>query len=155
MGNPNTGEIYEGDLRDDSDIRLLKEQFDKLKLMSFEERIAEMKNMMAEASTQGRESKGDLAQSASATREMPRYKCHKEVWALKIAAITKDGEGENRETDGSAMITPAEDGYAPFRVEYDYLRKHNPQVGGYFVVYKDGYKSYSPAKAFEDGYTRI
>ena len=23
-----------------------------------------------------------------ASMEMPRYKCHKEVWALKIAAIT-------------------------------------------------------------------
>jgi hypothetical protein len=30
-----------------------------------------------------------------------------------------------------------------------------PQPGGYFVVYKDGYKSFSPAKAFEEGYTRI
>jgi len=45
--------------------------------------------------------------------EMPRYKCHKEVWALKIASIKRDGEGEpDRETDGSAMITPAENGYA-------------------------------------------
>jgi len=34
-------------------------------------------------------------------------------------------------------------------------QEHNPQPGGYFVVYKDGYKSFSPAKAFEEGYTRI
>lgn len=37
--------------------------------------------------------------------EMPRYKCHKEVWALKIAAIKRDGEGEAGETDGSAILS--------------------------------------------------
>ncbi len=37
----------------------------------------------------------------------------------------------------------------------DYMRKHQPKIGGYFVVYKDGYKSFSPAEAFEEGYTRI
>ena len=87
--------------------------------------------------------------------EMPKYKCHKEVWALKIAKIVRDGEGEDRETDGSAMITPVEEGYAPFRVEHEYMHKHNPEVGGYYVVYQDGYRSYSPAEAFESGYTKI
>lgn len=90
-----------------------------------------------------------------AQQEMPKYKCHKEVWALKIKEIKKDGEGENRETDGSAMITPEEEGYAPFRVEHEYMHKHKPEVGGYYVVYKGGYKSFSPAEAFEDGYARI
>ena len=93
---------------------------------------------------------------SNVSTEMPKYKCHKEVWALKIAAIKRDGEGEtNRETDGTAMITPAEAGYAPFKVDADFMWKHKPQVGGYFIVYKDGYKSFSPAEAFEDGYTRI
>ena len=90
--------------------------------------------------------------------EMPRYKCHKEVWALKIAAIVFDSDlaqKENRETDGSATITPTEEGYAAFNVPHDYVRKHNPEVGGYYVVYKDGYKSFSPASAFEEGYTRV
>ena len=89
------------------------------------------------------------------SREMPKYRCHKEVWALKIKSIVRDGEGENRETDGSAIITPEEEGYAPFRVEHDYMHKHKPEVGGYYVVYKDGYKSFSPADAFEDGYSQI
>ncbi len=88
-----------------------------------------------------------MATSTTASREMPKYKCTKEVHALKIAEIT---EG----TDG-AMITPIEEGYAPFFVSGEYVKKHNPQVGGYYVVYKDGYKSFSPAKAFEDGYTLI
>jgi len=89
---------------------------------------------------------------------MPKYKCHKEVYALKIDGIMLDSENakiENRETDGSAMITPVESGYAPFRIDQEYLQKHNPHVGGYYVVYADGYKSYSPAQAFEAGYTLI
>lgn len=88
--------------------------------------------------------------------EMPKYKCHKEVHAFKIAAIDLDStkaQTEDRETDGSAMITPAESGFAPFRVDHAYMHKHKPEVGGYYVVYHDGYKSFSPAKAFEDGYT--
>ena len=36
-----------------------------------------------------------------------------------------------------------------------WLDKHNPAVGGYYVVYKDGYESFSPAQAFEEGYARI
>lgn len=90
------------------------------------------------------------------TMEMPRYTCHKKVWALQIDAIDRDcdkaGE-EGRETDGSAMITPKEAGYAPFKVDHEYLRKHKPEVGGYYVVYKGGYRSFSPADAFVDGYT--
>lgn len=53
------------------------------------------------------------------------------------------------------MLTPADAGYAPFRVDAAYMRKHTPHVGGYYVVYTDGYKSFSPAQAFEEGYTRI
>lgn len=91
----------------------------------------------------------------SVSVEMPKYQSHKEVWAFKIKSIVRDGEGENRESDGSAIITPEEEGFAPFRVEADYLRKHNPQVGGYYVIYKDGYKSFSPGQAFEEGNTLV
>lgn len=92
------------------------------------------------------------------SREMPRYKCHKEVWALKIADIVYDSDVASRdvrETDGTAMITTEEKGFAPFKVDHEYVRKHRPKVGGYFVVYKDGYKSFSPAEAFEDGYSLV
>ncbi len=93
---------------------------------------------------------------------MPRYKCHKEVWALKIKAIEinkptveeldriLNGGGESH----GATITPEEEGYAPFQVSTEYMRKHEPKVGGYYVVYKDGYKSFSPADAFEEGYAK-
>ena len=86
--------------------------------------------------------------------EMPRYKCHKEVHALKILGVI-DSSGPGEESDGTRMLTFFENGYAPIRVDYDYIRKHKAEPGGYYVVYKDGYKSFSPAEAFEDGYTRI
>ena len=92
------------------------------------------------------------------TAEMPRYRSHKDVWALKIAGIDLDCERarqEGRETDGGAVITPADAGYSSFKVDVAYMRKHTPHVGGYYVVYKDGYKSFSPADAFEEGYTRL
>ena len=82
--------------------------------------------------------------------EMPRYKCYKEVHALKIFAVEPTG------TDGTRVLCfEQEKGFAPIRVTNEYVRKHDPQPGGYYVVYKDGYLSFSPAKAFEEGYTRV
>ncbi len=85
----------------------------------------------------------------NAEAELPKYKCHKEVYALKIKSI------EFNEVDGSAMITPDEQPFAPFRVDPVYVQKHQPKAGGYFIRYQDGYASWSPADVFEDGYTRI
>lgn len=90
--------------------------------------------------------------------EMPKYKCHKEVWALKIKSILFDrdeAKREGRESDGSALIVPVDDRYESIRVSHEYVRKHNPEPGGYFVVYEDRYQSFSPAEAFEAGYTLI
>lgn len=83
--------------------------------------------------------------------EMPKYKCHKEVWALKIKEIRRVPSGNATVTH---TIIPEEEGYAPFEVALEYISKHNPVAGGYYVVYADGYISYSPAKAFEEGYAR-
>lgn len=97
-----------------------------------------------------------MADKPQASAEMPKYKCHKVVHALKIKDIKiQNEEDPSAETDGSAVITPEEEEFSSFYVERDYMQKHKPEVGGYYVVYEDGYKSYSPAKAFEDGYTRI
>lgn len=84
------------------------------------------------------------------TAELPRYKCHKEVWALKIAGISLP-----QNEAGDAELAFADKGYAPILMPREWLDKNNPEVGGYYVVYKDGYKSFSPKEAFEDGYTRI
>lgn len=97
-------------------------------------------------------------QRNEAQREMPKYQCHKQVWALKIASMDLDlalAVAEDRETTGGVWITPGDEGYGKFHVDAEYVKKHRPHVGGYYVVYADGYKSFSPAEAFEDGYTRI
>lgn len=89
-----------------------------------------------------------------ATMEMPRYKCHKEVRALKIQDIRQHDGGSSFE-GGSWHIFPAEKGYSPIEVPHDFVVKHKPKAGGYYVVYGDGYASFSPADAFEGGYARI
>ena len=76
---------------------------------------------------------------------LPEYDCRKTVWAVKIAKI-------QQMQDGTAWIVPAEN-IEPFIVSADYVLRHQPEVGGYFVCYKDGYQSWSPARAFEEGYT--
>lgn len=78
--------------------------------------------------------------------KLPLYNCHKKVRALKIESIEVDD-------NGSVIITPEYKSYLPFEVSQAYMEKHVPVSGGYYVVYEDGYESYSPAKAFEEGYT--
>lgn len=85
----------------------------------------------------------------STNQEMPKYKCRKEVWALKIESIRQVGN------DGNMEVTPSDKGFAPFVVSSEYAEKHKPHAGGYYVVYEGGYKSFSPATAFEDGYTKV
>lgn len=97
-------------------------------------------------------------------REMPRYKYHKEVWALKIEKVIKHAHPDPKADDAvfeasqefqGAHLFPEDKRYAPIPVDADYYRKHDPEPGGYYVRYKDGYESFSPSKAFEEGYTRI
>lgn len=97
--------------------------------------------------------------TGGASAEMPRYKSHKIVHALKIVAVALDSDqahAEGRETDGSATLTPADTRYAPFKVDATFVRKHNPRDSFYYVVYSpDGYASLSPIQAFEEGYTAL
>lgn len=92
-------------------------------------------------------------------REMPKYQSYKKVWALKIAKLEPMLNGSitspEDEHDGTMLMTPEEEGYGQIVLDADYVRKHNPQSGGYYVVYEDGYKSWSPANAFEEGYKLI
>ena len=81
--------------------------------------------------------------------EMPRYRSHKEVWALQIA------DGIEVLPDGSVKLPIADVGYAPVIVSKDVVHRYMPQPGDFYVVYRDGYKSISPGSEFRDGYTRI
>ncbi|PZN86858.1 MAG: hypothetical protein DM484_00625 [Candidatus Methylumidiphilus alinenensis] len=82
-------------------------------------------------------------------REMPRYKCHKEVLALKIKEIIHCLDCDD------VVLRPTEEGYEDIIVSAKFFNKHKPEAGGYYVAYADGYKSFSPAEAFENGYTKI
>ena len=79
--------------------------------------------------------------------EMPKYVCHKEVLAFKIGNIL------NESGMGIFSLVPVDPRIASTGVDGYYMDKHSPQVGGYYVVYEDGEDSYSPAEAFESGYT--
>lgn len=74
------------------------------------------------------------------SKKLPVYTCHKKVRAGQIRGV---GTGTLIIKGGIIRV-----------VSQAWLNKHQPEIGGYFVVYEDGYTSYSPAKAFEDGYTK-
>lgn len=82
--------------------------------------------------------------------EMPKYKCHKEVWALKISAI-------EFEEDGRAKVAFTDSAYAPVLSPQGYRErfKGSEEDLGYYVVYEGGYVSWSPTEAFESGYSLI
>jgi len=80
---------------------------------------------------------------------LPIYKSIELVRAVKIEAIHAAGSMQ-------AVLVPYEgQGVGPFKVSERYVKKHEPQADGYFVLYADGYESYLPALAFEGGYIRM
>ena len=80
--------------------------------------------------------------------EIPLYRCHKVVRAAKITGFRQNGI-----PDAPDLLLGEIGGVVSLISAWH--AKHQPQPGGYYVVYEDGYKSYSPAKAFEEGYTQI
>ena len=85
--------------------------------------------------------------------QMPLYQSHKKVWALKLGAVSdKNPDGVSTGPD-FMYVTPEDARFSGF----DAMVKDRPKpgVGWYYVVYEDGYTSFSPAEAFEDGYTLI
>lgn len=79
--------------------------------------------------------------------KLPEYQCTKKVYALKIKEMTNENDQD--------YIVAEDPKFAPIPVDKEYMKKHEPQAGGYYVIYKDGYKSWSPAKTFEEGYELI
>jgi hypothetical protein len=79
----------------------------------------------------------------SVSTEMPRYRSHKIIHALEIKAV--DGH----------RLTFVEAGFAPIEAPAEMFSRYTPVPGDRYVVYPDGYTSFSPKKAFEEGYTRV
>jgi len=88
--------------------------------------------------------------AAGLPNQLPEYQCHKKVWAFKIFNIL-----ERKGEDGYVYYVLSDGASAVIYVSKEYVEKHNPKVGGYYVRYQDGYESYSPAGAFENGYSLI
>lgn len=83
------------------------------------------------------------------SKELPKWQCHKVVRAVQIKEVVQDNTGRRW------SLIPDEPGISPFEVSEVFVQRHKPESGGYFVVYEDGYESYSPYKAFAEGYSRI
>ena len=91
--------------------------------------------------------------------ELPKYKCHKEVWALKIkdAILFTD---PNNKTEAVGLIF-TKDSYADLKLDVEtskrFLKCADDSIEdkGYYVVYKGGYVSWSPTVEFEEGYSLI
>jgi hypothetical protein len=76
--------------------------------------------------------------------EMPRYVSHKQVWALEIDSADPL----------TCKLTFRDKGYAPIKTDADMWSRYKPVPGDFYVQYADGYKSFSPRKAFVEGYKR-
>lgn len=87
-------------------------------------------------------------QEQSVGVEIPQYQCHKKVRAVKITGFRANGN-----TDCPDILLGELGGIVSCLPEWQ--AKHQPKIGDYYVMYDGGYTSVSPAKAFEDGYTRL
>lgn len=84
---------------------------------------------------------------------LPQYCCHKQVGALKIKEVQLLDDHPAGEVVGKLIFEDPT--YPPLALFAGYWEKHRPYAEGYYVVYADGYQSFSTKKAFEDGYTLI
>lgn len=85
------------------------------------------------------------------TSNMPTYECHKIVHALEVASV---GNYKNNPELGRLIRTVNFTDGTSRDLKDDIFRRYLPQPGDFYVVYEDGYESFSPRKAFLDGYTQ-
>ena len=79
---------------------------------------------------------------------MQRFKSHKIVTAARIIEVGTAASGALGYLLLQGHSTPV-----PMPMQWWF--RHSPERGGYLVQYEDGYSSYSPAKAFEEGYHMV
>lgn len=75
---------------------------------------------------------------------LPKYKSHKVVSAAQIVEVYHN-----------AVVLVSPDGKTHWRIHFEpaMAARYFPSVGDYLVEYEDGYQSFSPQKAFEEGYS--
>ena len=95
------------------------------------------------------------SQDQAPGQPLPQWQSHKKVWGDKIVEVRKEDDNEDQRlyrivwvlTCGGIIHTSQA------------LRLRVPTgtdpIGGYYVLYSDGLESWSPKKAFEEGYTKI
>jgi hypothetical protein len=88
--------------------------------------------------------------------QLARWECHKVVKAGKILrppTLLQDDKGQSLNV---YEVTATGDDGAALKIECaaDVFSRGFPGVGDYLVIYGDGYKSWSPSRAFEEGYKR-
>lgn len=88
----------------------------------------------------------EAAPVAPTAENMPVYESHKKVRGLKIAEI-KPG------ANGFQALIFEDKRYAPVEVSDQWIQEKHAVAPGYFVLYDDGYTSWSPVQAFEEGNT--
>jgi len=82
--------------------------------------------------------------------QLAEWQCHKVVKAGRLITLVHDAD------DGGFVLTVEDANGVPCKVTVpeDFFARGAPIVDDYIVVYEDGYKSWSPKKAFEEGYHR-
>lgn len=83
------------------------------------------------------------------TAEMPEYRSHKTVRALEIKSCRWISGSDGYE------LAFVDGGFTPVAKPGSMFLRYKPVAGDFYVVYADGYESFSPRKAFLDGYTRV
>lgn len=88
--------------------------------------------------------------------ELPEYKSHKIIRSAKIVAINPEMfDGQNTQIHPGALEVLVDSITYCITPSSTFWNRCAPIIGGYYVVYEDGFDSYSPEKAFMNGYTRI
>lgn len=82
---------------------------------------------------------------------LPRYRCHVEVNALKIAHVIPNPRGAELHSEDTRFV--------PIPVDHAFVAEWGPQPGDYWVSYPNENGSMTQmictAKAFEEGYALI
>lgn len=88
------------------------------------------------------------------TDVLPQYVSHKQVGALKIADVEVLATDTTTDENPTQVRVKFENPSFASRV-FNLHGKPTPYAGWYYVLYQDGYESFSPAKQFEEGYRAV